>query len=67
MFAAHRFDTGELTLSYADGVANGPPLLLLHGLLARWQSLKPVMGALGSHWHVHVEHAGRFLKMLGTS
>ena len=67
MFTTHSFDNGELTHSYANGAANGLPLLLLHGLLARWKSLEPVMGALGSHWHVHVKHAGRFLETLGTS
>lgn len=47
------FETGELVLSYAEGPTNGPPLLLLHGLLGRWQGVEPVMQALGDHWHVH--------------
>ena len=27
------FNTGEITLNYAEGPASGPPLLLLHGLI----------------------------------
>ncbi len=32
-------DTGELTLHYAEGPRNGPPLIFLHGIGQRWQAM----------------------------
>jgi len=46
------FDTGEVRLNYAEGPANGPPLLLLHGLGRRWQVFLPIIPALSLRWHV---------------
>ena len=48
----HRFDTGEVELNYAEGPANGPPLVLLHGLGRRWQVFMPVIPALSLRWHI---------------
>src|SRR5687768_12837087 len=53
MISIHSFDTGEVTLSYAEGPDNGPPLLLLHGATARWQMHEPLMRALAEQWHVY--------------
>lgn len=53
MFTTHTFDTGELTLSYAEGPDNGPPLVLLHGVTGRWQAHEPLMRALMDRWHVY--------------
>jgi pimeloyl-ACP methyl ester carboxylesterase len=48
----HIFDTGEVHLNYAEGPANGPPLMLLHGLGRRWQVFMPVIPALSLRWHI---------------
>ncbi len=48
----HRFDTGEVTLNYAEGPAHGAPLVLLHGLGRRWQVFLPVIPALSMRWHI---------------
>jgi len=39
-------------LSYAEGPAHGPPLVLLHGLGRRWQVFLPVIPALSLRWHI---------------
>jgi pimeloyl-ACP methyl ester carboxylesterase len=52
MLTEKRFDTG-LTINYAEGPANGSPLVLLHGGTARWQELNPLINELEHHWHVY--------------
>jgi pimeloyl-ACP methyl ester carboxylesterase len=48
----HKFETGEVTLNYAEGPAHGAPLVLLHGLGRRWQVFLPVIPALSMRWHI---------------
>ncbi len=48
----HTVDTGIVQLNYAEGPANGPPLVLLHGLGRRWQVFLPVIPALSLRWHI---------------
>jgi pimeloyl-ACP methyl ester carboxylesterase len=48
----HTFDAGEVQLNYAEGPANGPPLVLLHGLGRRWQVFLPLIPSLSQHWHI---------------
>jgi pimeloyl-ACP methyl ester carboxylesterase len=48
----HTFDTGEVSLNYAEGPAHGAPLVLLHGLGRRWQVFLPVIPALSMRWHI---------------
>lgn len=45
-----RTDHGEVP--YAEGPPGGRPLLLLHGLAARWQVWGPLLPALVDEWHV---------------
>src|SRR5580658_855713 len=45
-------DSGEVQLNYAEGPANGPPLVLLHGLGRRWQVFLPLIPALSQRWHI---------------
>ena len=52
--AEHTFDTGEVQLNYAEGPANGPPLVLLHGLGRRWQVFLPLIPPLSQRWHIFV-------------
>jgi hypothetical protein len=35
MITEKRFDTGKLTINYAEGLANGSLLVLLHGGIAQ--------------------------------
>lgn len=53
MLIEHRFNTGVVTLNYAEGAASGHPLVLLHGGSARWQSALPLVPELSQHWHVY--------------
>ncbi len=53
MLAEKRFDTGVLTINYAEGPVNGLPFVLLHGGTARWQELNPLITELEQHWHVY--------------
>jgi len=46
------FDSDDVRLNYAEGPANGPPLVLLHGLGRRWQVFLPLIPALSMRWHI---------------
>ena len=48
------FDTGVVTLNYAEGPATGSPLVLLHGGNARWQSFDAVLPELSKKWHLYI-------------
>lgn len=47
------FDTGSVTINYATGAASGPPLVLLHGGSARWQSFDSILPQLAAHWQIY--------------
>lgn len=47
------FHAGEVTLNYAEGEDNGPPLVLLHGLGRRWQVFLPLIPSLSMRWHIY--------------
>jgi pimeloyl-ACP methyl ester carboxylesterase len=53
MLTTRAFKTGELTLSYAEGPVNGPPLVMLHGVLGRWQDFAGMIPHLTDSWHVY--------------
>lgn len=42
----HQLRVGEVELNYATGPENGPQMVLLHGLAARWQTFMPLVPAL---------------------
>jgi pimeloyl-ACP methyl ester carboxylesterase len=46
------FDTGEIQLNYAVGPRNGPPLLLLHGITANWQSFSSIIPGLSQNYQL---------------
>jgi pimeloyl-ACP methyl ester carboxylesterase len=46
------FERGEVSLNYAEGPGNGPPLVLLHGLGRRWQVFLPLIPALSLRWRI---------------
>jgi pimeloyl-ACP methyl ester carboxylesterase len=48
----HQFHVGDLALNYATGPDNGPQMVLLHGLAARWQTFMPVVPMLSQEWQL---------------
>lgn len=53
-FKEQSFDTGVVTLNYAEGPATGSALVLLHGGNARWQFFSGIMPDLVDKWHLYV-------------
>jgi len=53
MLTEKQFDTGALTINYAESPVNGPPCVMLHGATARWQELGPLITRLSQHWQVY--------------
>jgi len=47
------FATGEVAINYAEGSANGPAFVLLHGGSARWQYGRDLLEMLADDWHVY--------------
>ena len=47
------FNTGTITLNYAEVVSNGTPLILLHGGSARWQAFEDLIPDL-SEYHLYL-------------
>jgi pimeloyl-ACP methyl ester carboxylesterase len=53
MLDEHAFRTGSVTINYAEGPKNGPPLVMLHGLSSRWQTYLPIIPHLVERWHIY--------------
>jgi pimeloyl-ACP methyl ester carboxylesterase len=53
MLTEKSFDTGLVTINYAESLANGPPFVLLHGATASWQELTALITELEHHWQVY--------------
>ncbi|MFC2095585.1 alpha/beta fold hydrolase [Candidatus Bipolaricaulota bacterium] len=49
----YSFRASEVVLNCVEGSADGPPILLLHGMCDRWQGLLPVIDHVSPRWHVH--------------
>jgi len=49
----HTFNTGMITLNYAEVTSNGVPLVLLHGGSARWQAYDNIISDL-SEYHLYL-------------
>lgn len=52
MLTERTFDTGEVTINYAETDSSGPLLVLLHGIGSRWQVFLNVIPALAVRWRV---------------
>ena len=48
----HTFDTGTISINYAEGPASGHPLVFLHGGSARWQSFNSIIPDFTARWHL---------------
>jgi pimeloyl-ACP methyl ester carboxylesterase len=48
----HAFNTDVVILNFAEGPPSGPPMALLHGGSARWQSFEPIIPDLATSWHL---------------
>jgi len=49
----HSFDTGTVTINYAEGPPSGLPLVLLHGGSGRWQNYEDVIPDLAARFHLY--------------
>ena len=48
-----RFHTGAAELNYAEGPANGPPFVILHGGSGSWGYAADLIDLLADRWHVY--------------
>lgn len=46
------FISGDVSLNFYEGPANGPPLILLHGVTGRWQSFLTLIPFFTPFWKV---------------
>ncbi|HUV34430.1 MAG TPA: alpha/beta hydrolase [Candidatus Desulfaltia sp.] len=53
MLHEKNFNTGEVTLNYAEGDPTGPPLVLIHGFTDKWQTYQPIITPLSQSWHIY--------------
>jgi pimeloyl-ACP methyl ester carboxylesterase len=53
MLTEKSYDTGEIIVNYAEGPANGEPLVLLHGSTLRWQTFEGLLAPLSQSWHIY--------------
>jgi pimeloyl-ACP methyl ester carboxylesterase len=47
------FDTGIVTINYAEISCSSAPLVLLHGGSNRWQSFNNILSDLAAMWHIY--------------
>jgi pimeloyl-ACP methyl ester carboxylesterase len=53
MLKEQSFKTKAVSINYAEGPASGPPLVLLHGIISRWQYFLPLIPTLWVRWHIY--------------
>jgi len=53
MLKEQSFQTGGISLNYAEGPPSGTPLLFLSGISSRWQTWLPVMPVLSLRHHIY--------------
>jgi pimeloyl-ACP methyl ester carboxylesterase len=51
-FIEKDFAGSSVSIHYAEGPANGPPLVLLHGMARDWQSFSAVLPDFASRFHI---------------
>lgn len=59
MFTEFDLTDGPVPLHVTAGPANGPPLVLFHGVGRRGTDFLPIVPALATRWHLHlIDHRG---------
>src|SRR5262245_23285476 len=53
MYRESLVSAGSTRLNLMTSEASGPPLLLLHGVIRRWQTFLPLLPALTGRWQVY--------------
>jgi len=53
MLQEHFFDTGTVRINYAEELASGAPLVLIHGGSASWQTFATIIPDFAARWHVY--------------
>lgn len=53
MYRESLVPVGPVRLNLMTSDAAGPPLVLLHGVIRRWQTFMPLLPHLGGRWQVH--------------
>ena len=53
MLKEQSFDTGFVTINYAEGPPSGTPLVMVHGLPGSWQEFLPIIPSLTMRWHIY--------------
>ena len=51
-FTEKQFQGSEVSLNYAEGPSNGPPLLLVHGLSRDWRVFSVLLPELSRRFHL---------------
>jgi pimeloyl-ACP methyl ester carboxylesterase len=54
MLMERMLDTSNVVLNIAESMADGTPLLLLHGATQNWQCFSEFLPSLEQHWHIYV-------------
>lgn len=52
MFRERLTQVGPIRLNVMYGPENGPPLILFHGVLRRWETFLPILPTLAARWQV---------------
>ena len=53
MLTEKTFDTGTVSINYAEGPSSGKPLVMLHGVTTWWQTFLPVMPGFLIRYHTY--------------
>jgi pimeloyl-ACP methyl ester carboxylesterase len=53
MLTEKTFETGTVSIHYAEGPVSGRPLVMLHGGTLRWQDFLPVLPLLSFRYHTY--------------
>lgn len=53
MLKEQSYNTGVISINYAEGPPSGSPLVLLSGISGWWQTWLPVMPTLSMRWHIY--------------
>jgi pimeloyl-ACP methyl ester carboxylesterase len=53
MLTEKAFDTGTVSINYVEGPPSGTPLVMLHGLMGRWQTFLPLLPAFLVRYHTY--------------